>query len=395
IIPFFTNLQLNNRYGNFLPKDYGINMLMSCDKDGVIFTNGDNDTFPLWFAQEVLGVRRDVIVANLSLINTDWYIRHLKYWGAPITFSENVISGLSPQVTPDRRIIYVKDIMIRHIIATNSGIELKGRDYFIPLDEFARKYMKGYKGKRPIYFASTVSPENYKGLDPYLRIEGLVNRVTGDSMEAPYNIDIEKTADFFYRQFRYTGLFRPENYPFLSKVLVDFENRKARGEFPGYYVIRDENSERLYANYAAGLFSLGLVLQAKGDIEGAINAWRFAMMFEPMQRFAFVFNLGLLYAQIGMYDSADAMFSQIKTKDPQNLMRLGMVYRSMGRYDKAIEYFQEIVTSQPRNAQGYMALLATYLDMNDTTSAKKVIRQWLMINPSDTSALNMLKELGG
>ncbi|MEO0155993.1 MAG: tetratricopeptide repeat protein [candidate division WOR-3 bacterium] len=76
-------------------------------------------------------------------------------------------------------------------------------------------------------------------------------------------------------------------------------------------------------------------------------------------------------------------------------MRLGMVYRSMGRYDKAIEYFQEIVTSQPRNAQGYMALLATYLDMHDTASAKKIIRQWLMINPSDTSALNMLKELGG
>ncbi len=395
IIPFFTNLSLNNRYGNFIPKDYGINMLISCDKDGIIFTNGDNDTFPLWFAQEVLGVRRDVIVANLSLINTDWYIRHLKYWGAPITFSENVISRLTPQMTPDRRIIYVKDIMIRHIIATNAGIELRDRDYFIPLDEFARKYMKGYKEKRPIYFASTVSPDNYKGLDPYLKLEGLVNRVTGDSMEIPYNVDIEKTKDFFYRQFRYTGLFRPENYQLLSRILVDFENRKAKGEFPNYYVARDENSERLYGNYAAGLFSLGLVMQAKGDNEGAINAWRFAMAFETGQQFPFIYNLGLLYAQLGMLDSADAMFSQIKTKDPHNLMRLGMVYRSMGRYDKAIEYFQEIVAAQPRNAQGYMALLATYLDMYDTASARKIIRQWLMINPSDTSALNMLKELGG
>ncbi|MEO0137895.1 MAG: DUF2723 domain-containing protein [candidate division WOR-3 bacterium] len=395
IIPFFTNLPLNNRYGNFIPKDYGINMLTSCDKNAIVFTNGDNDTFPLWFAQEVLGYRRDVIVANLSLINTDWYIRHLKYWGAPITFSEHTINRLTPQMTPDRRIIYVKDIMIRHIIATNAGIELKDRDYFIPLDEFARKYMKSYKEKRPIYFASTVSPENYKGLDPYLRLEGLVYRVTSDSMDMTYNVDIEKTQDYFFRRFRYTGLFKPEHYPFLAQILDNFTERKKQGEFPDYYVARDENTDRLYTNYAAGLFGLGLALQAKGDVTGTINAWRFAMIFEPAQRFPFAYNLGLLYAQIGMLDSADAMFAQVKTNDPANLMRLGMVYRSLGRYEKALEYFQSVVTAQPRNAQGYMALLATYLDMHDTTSAKKVIRQWLMINPTDTSALNMLKELGG
>ncbi len=392
IIPFFTNLHLNNRYGNFIPKDYGINMLISCDKDGVIFTNGDNDTFPLWFAQEVLGVRRDVIVANLSLINTDWYIRHLKYWGVPISFSEWVIKRLTPQMTPDRRIIYVKDIMIRHIIATNAGIELKQNDYFIPLKDFAQKYLKGYKGKRPIYFASTVSPENYSGLDPYLLLEGLVYRVTGDSMETPYNVDIEKTRDMFYNRFRYRGVFAPENINFLSRVIIDFEKRK-KGEFD-FKVVKDDNTERLYSNYALGLFNLGLALQQKGDIEGTINAWRFAMMFEIGQRFPFIFNLGLLYAQLGMYDSADVMLSQIKSNDPQTLLRIGMIYRTMERYDKAIEYFQNLVTAYPRNAQGYMALLSTYLDKNDTASAKKIIRQWLTINPADTSAQSMLKELG-
>ncbi|MEO0184259.1 MAG: DUF2723 domain-containing protein [candidate division WOR-3 bacterium] len=395
VIPFFTNVHLNNRYGNFIPKDYGINMLMSCDKNGIIFTNGDNDTFPLWFAQEVLGYRRDVIVANLSLINTDWYIRHLKYWGAPISFSEWVINKLTPQMTPDRRIIYVKDIMIRHIIAVNAGIELKEKDYFIPLNEFSHKYVKGYKEKRPIYFASTVSPDNYAGMDPYLKLEGLVYRVTGDSVETPYNIDVEKTKDFFYNRFRYTGVFEPEKQQFLSRVLKDFDKRKKEGEFYDFKVVKDENTERLYANYAAGLFHLGLKLQASGDVDGTINAWRFAMMFEPGQRFPFIFNLSLLYAQLGMYDSTDALLSQIKTDDPQLLIKIGMVYRSMERFDKAIECFQKIVTAQPRNAQGYMALLATYLDMNDTASAKKTIRQWLMVNPSDTSALHMLKELGG
>ncbi|MEO0215827.1 MAG: DUF2723 domain-containing protein [candidate division WOR-3 bacterium] len=395
IIPFFTNFHLNNRYGNFIPKDYGYNMLISCDEGGVVFTNGDNDTFPLWFVQEVLGIRRDVIVANLSLINTDWYIRQLKYWGAPINFSEWVIKRLRPQMTQDRRIIYVKDIMIRHIIAVNAGIELKDEDYFIPQEEFAAKYLKGYKGKRPIYFASTVSQENYKGFEPYLRLEGLVYRVVGDSIAPPNNIDIQRTKNFFYRDYRYTGVFEPEKQALLATIIDDFEKRKREGEFYNFKVVKDENTERLYSNYAAGLFQLGLALQNLGDIKGTINAWRFAMLFEPPQSFPFLYNIGLLYAQIGMLDSAESYFSQIETKDPQVILRLGMVYRSIGKFEKAVECFQSLITQNPRNPQGYMGLLSTYLDWGDTTNAKRILEEWIRMNPHDTSALNILKEISG
>lgn len=392
LIPLAGNIRVNNRYGNFIPRDYGYNMLISCDDNSIVFTNGDNDTFPLWFVQEVLGFQRDVIVANLSLINTDWYIRQLKLWGAPISFSDYVIKRLQP-VMAGNRFIMVKDIMIRELIAANAGIKLKDEDYFSTQEDFAAKYLKGYRGQRTIYFASTVSEENYKGFSPYLRLEGLVYRVIGDSVAPPHNINVARTQDFFYRVYRYTGIFNPDQYPVIARILQNFEKRQESGEFPARAVVKDDNTQRLYTNYAAGLFALGLVLRDRDDLPGTEDAWRFALAFKPQPDYPFLYNLGILYLQQGRPDSGLAYLSRINVNDPKIITQIGNTFGLVGEYDRAVEYLRKAIALNPRYAPAYSALVVVYLQQNKRIEAKSTLREWLTLNPYDSVAMNMLKEI--
>jgi len=80
----------HDRSGRYTARDFGANYLKTCAPNGIIFTNGDNDTFPLWYNQEVEGVRTDVRVCNLSYLQTDWYIDQMKrkaYESDPVPFS--------------------------------------------------------------------------------------------------------------------------------------------------------------------------------------------------------------------------------------------------------------------------------------------------------------------
>ena len=77
------NLAMNNwddhdRSGRYTAYEMAVNYLESCDKNAILFTIGDNDTFPLWYAQEIEGIRTDVRVVNTSLLSTDWYINQMK-----------------------------------------------------------------------------------------------------------------------------------------------------------------------------------------------------------------------------------------------------------------------------------------------------------------------------
>jgi len=195
------NYHYSNRHGNYLPYDYAYNLLQSVEKDGILITNGDNDTFPLWCLQAAYGVRTDVRVVNLSLAQTEWYNLQLKNetpYGAltvPMTLTNDQLKRLQPVQWDEKKSISfdvplsaypdsMKSIpnlptkivvnvppTIRQQSGTQTITALKANDLLL------MDIIKANKWERPIYFSVTVSEDNYIGLNDYLVMEGMAQKL--------------------------------------------------------------------------------------------------------------------------------------------------------------------------------------------------------------------------
>ncbi|HEU4763691.1 MAG TPA: DUF2723 domain-containing protein [Gemmatimonadales bacterium] len=224
LIPLLGNRITASRAHETMARDIAVDMLESVAPYGILITAGDNDTFPLWFAQEVLGVRRDVTLANLSLLNTDWHLRQLRrrvtppfdvahaipYWKQRIQAGDvpGAVGGnvLTPPTNPvfewtqaqldtlaDLTPIQ-KDLPLRFDslqLTVNGTFIPQANAYYLEKSDLATlALIHDNLGKRPIYFSWTDSnhPDRTFGLTPYLVTEGMVRRVNLTPVKPDQNV---------------------------------------------------------------------------------------------------------------------------------------------------------------------------------------------------------------
>ena len=256
LIPFAmvrANYHEHDRSGNYVAWDMSYNMLQSCEPHGIIFTNGDNDTFPLWYLQEVEGMRKDVTVANLSLLNTPWYIRQLRDSRPKgegfINLTDDQILGLTSGLTPwktQKIQITVEgdpqneDGYIEWVLKpTFANQALKVQDMMI------LRIINDTKWKYPIYFAVTVSPTNKIGLDKYLDMEGLTFRLQSHKVDA---INPGKMQDYLMTELGDSTW--STNFSQSSLLQVDSGQNKSfwsKDYQPGY-LFRNLGNENVHYN---------------------------------------------------------------------------------------------------------------------------------------------------
>lgn len=189
LIPLAGNRLTASRTGETVARDYARDVLRSVDPYALIVTTGDNDTFPLWHAQEVEGLRRDVSVMVLSLANTNWYLAQLQR-RPPVPFADSVpvpktpwmsrfyLNGPADSLPPYIILDRVATGSIGPIQVTLDPNVL-GQPYLERSDLAVLQIIKDQlAGGRPIYFSSsTASIPDQLGLAPYLVNEGLVRRL--------------------------------------------------------------------------------------------------------------------------------------------------------------------------------------------------------------------------
>ncbi len=349
-----------NRRGNWIATNYGTNLLMSCDEGSILFTNGDNDTFPLWFVQEVRKFmkfdsknHKGVAVANLSLLNTDWYIKQLKESGVPISFTDREIEMLRPVKIPNGEVLYVKELIIRNMIATNAGRELPTRDLFAPRKEFIEKYVKDYEGKYNIYFAVTVSRENMKGYEKHLKLEALAYKIVRE--EGWNMVNVEKTEDLLMKKFSYSSIFDDRVY-------------------------KDENTTKLLSNYAAGFFALGIHLKSIGEYDKAKEILEFGKRFAVKDIMPFAYNLAEIYRETEDYDKAERNLREVLERFESGLVyyMIAQLYEDQGRDDEALLSYLKAKECKEDKVAGYAGLVSFYYRKNDTLNSIKYLREAMM-----------------
>ncbi|MBC8214780.1 MAG: DUF2723 domain-containing protein [Candidatus Marinimicrobia bacterium] len=391
----------HNRSGNFVAWDYAYNMLNSCEPNGIVFTNGDNDTFPLWYLQEVEGVRKDVRVVNLSLLNTPWYIEQLRddEPKIPLVMADQDIKNIMP-IQWDTKEIFINGPTANSpkfswkLKPTYAGRFLRVQDLMI------YRIIKDCEWKRPIYFAVTVSGENRIGLENYLQMEGMVFRVRP-----------EKTTQLNPAKMR-QNITETNNLDNVIRTPEDYKEHIETGDgVYRYYNLNNQkitfnsNIQRLTQNYRSAFLQLALEdLYSQDSIKKARAVETLNLMdgYFPSEILPFnnpelELQVARMYYQLGQIEDFKLRLDKILNRPglPMDTKYyVGQLYLTELRdFNKSIEIFSELHTKHKSVPDFMTALVQVYAQADSISEAISVLENWLISYPADNEAREMLKLL--
>jgi hypothetical protein len=310
-LPLILNWTWASRSDDYTARDWAYNLLMSVEPYGIVFTNGDNDTFPLWYLQEVEGIRRDVTVMVMSYLNTPWYVKQIRELTRPCAAGEDPLADptrilcqrpysappgvediyasmrvpadspgipLTPpgpgQRPPTKSIVPLGDAEIDTIANTPpyylsedrtfsaAGIQstLPANDVIIPADMFMAAIIQTALDDRPVYFAMTTAAYDELRLRPFLIRHGVAFKLS------PQPVVSDSV----------NGIFKPDDPRVAASLGTSIDVRRSeklvsdiylhRGGFPeswGHWV--DSATEGIPFYYAFTHLALQLAYQAAGD----------------------------------------------------------------------------------------------------------------------------------
>lgn len=373
----------HDRSGRYAARDFGINYLESCEPNAVIFTNGDNDTFPLWYAQEVEGIRTDIRVCNTSYLQTDWYIDQMKreaYESKPLPISweradyiqgtrdvayifpmtdqpidlntalsfvksndpkYKKIPGISQPLDyiPSQTLLYKVDtaaalkrgviqpadsaLMLSEMTIDLKDKEVLGKQELIVLD-----MLQTNNWERPIYYAVTVSPDQFVKLDGYFQQTGLAYQIVPMSTKGTNKaVNSEKMYDNVMNKFKWGGVNNPDVY-------------------------LDENTMRMCKSFRMALFSkLAGTLISEGKNDKALKVLDKAMEVLPAKTVPLDYSalsIGEFYFTLNQKEKAEAVYNGIADNSLRSLrwyfrLNPNQMASVMGDVEHNLAVLQEIL----------------------------------------------------
>lgn len=210
LIPLFANWNWASRAGDYATRDWAYDLLMSVEPYGVIFTNGDNDTFPLWYVQEVEGIRQDVTVVVGQYLYTSWYPLQLQELTSPERqrpYLPEFAPGLYdiPEAPPANPIITLSPEEIDRVVAARAStdvtlslgavsIQYPADTYLDRGDQITLAMIFDSIRERPIYFATPSGILGRLGLEPWAVRHGLAAKLIPRDLDGPQDPNLIQTS---------------------------------------------------------------------------------------------------------------------------------------------------------------------------------------------------------